>query len=400
MTSGPGGNVSSRARRIYLDHNASAPLWPEAGAAMAVTAREASGNPSSVHGSGRRARQVVEEARAFAAAMVGAATPEIFFTSGATESNATLICGIGLHRSAARRRAGQGPGAIVTTDVEHPSVLGAAARLVDAGLAWRRLPVDPQGWPRMDELDEVLGDDAVLLSVAAANHELGNLAPLHALAVAAHHRGAVFHTDAAQAAGRIPLDLHAMGVDAATWSGHKMHGPPGTGLAFLRRGLDLLPLMSGGGQERGVRPGTENVVGIAGLGAACALHTRLLQAQPRVRDLRDELQRRLLALPGARLHGHPTHRLAGTLNVGFQGVPGALAVAALDLEGVEASTGAACWSGTVEPSRVLLALGMAPERAAEAIRFSLGPEVSETDVPHVAELTASIVARIRASGTA
>jgi cysteine desulfurase len=381
-------------RRIYLDHNATTPPHPSVGAAMAAALDEGWGNPSSVHGPGRAARQLVERARAQVAALVGARPEEIVFTSGGTEGDHLAI------RGAARAaRAAGGRRTVVSSPLEHPAVRGSLAALADDGFRVAYAPVDGDGRIDPAGLAETLarlGGDVALCTLALANHELGNLYPVAELAALAHAAGALFHTDAVQAAGRVPVDVGALGVDLLTLSAHKIRGPKGVGALWQRRGVELAPLLPGGHQERERRPGTENVPGIVGFGVACDLARRELgDAAPRIARLRDRLERGALALDGARRFGDAAARVPGTSNIGFAGVEGELMMMGLDLEGVAVSTGAACTSGSIEPSPVILALGQPRDVAAQAVRFSLGADNTVEEVDEVLRLLPGIVARAR-----
>jgi cysteine desulfurase len=375
-------------RPIYLDHNATAPLRPGVREAMMAALDQAWANPSSIHGPGRRAREALEQARREVAALLGALPEEVIFTSGGTEGDHLGVRGLAL---AARR-----PGAaarVVSSALEHPAVHGALEELEREGLRVTRLP----GVVTSETLRAALDDEVVLVSLAAANHELGTVAPIAELAAVARERRILFHTDAVQAAGRIPFDVRAAGVDAATISAHKLGGPKGVGALFLRRGVEAHPLLGGGHQERERRAGTENLAGIVGFGQACRLaRLELAETGPRLTRLRDRLEARLLEIPGARRHGQGP-RVPGTCNVGFAGAEGHLVLIGLDLEGIAVSTGAACSSGTLAASPVLLALGLPPEQAREAVRFSLGPENSEDEIDRAAAMTAVVVERVRAA---
>ena len=381
---------------IYLDHNATSPLRPGVAGAMARALDELIGNPSSVHAAGRRARAALEAARASVARLVGAAREEIVFTSGGTEGDNLAIRGLAAAAAARGRRH------VVTSALEHPAVTGSMAALAASGFEVTRLPAASDGTIAVADLQRALRDDTGLVSLAAANHELGNVYPVAAFAAAARARGAWFHTDAVQAAGKIGLDFSAMGVDAATLSAHKIGGPKAVGAVFVRRGLELPPLLEGGHQEHERRPGTENVAGIVGFGLACDL----VASEPadegrRLSALRDELERRVLAVPGARRFGadDPTARLPGTTLVGFQGAPGQLVAIGLDLEGICVSTGAACTSGSLEPSPVLRALGLDATAAGEGVRVSLGWSTTAADVDRLCACLPAIVERVRAAST-
>jgi cysteine desulfurase len=382
---------------VYLDHAATTPLRAEVRAAM-VAALDLLGNPSSIHGPGRRAREAVERARREVAELVGAAPEEIVFTSGGTEGDNLAIRGLALGAREARRSGlGGRPAHVVSSAIEHPAVQGALDELLREGFAVTRLPVGPGGELAAASLAAALRPETVLVTLAAANHELGTVYPVGELAAIARDGGALFHTDAVQAAGKIPFGAGRGHLDAATLSAHKIHGPKGVGAVYVRRGLDLHPLVRGGHQERERRAGTENLAGIAGFGEACRLARQdREESAARVGALRDRLEARLLAIPGARVHG-AGRRVPGTLNVAFEGAQGGLVLVGLDLEGICVSTGSACTSGSLAPSPVLLALGLPPERAREAVRFSLGRDTTEAEIDRAAEVTAAVVARVRAA---
>lgn len=382
---------------VYLDHNATTPLRPEVRAAM-IGALDSWGNPSSIHGPGRRARDAVERARRQVADLVEAAPEEIIFTSGGTEGDNLAIRGLALAARRARPP-GDRPAHVIASALEHPAVHGALDELMREGFAVTRLPVSATGELAPEALAAALRDETVLVTVAAANHELGTVIPIGTLATLARSRGALFHTDAVQAAGRIPFGVGRGHLDAATLSAHKLHGPKGVGAIYVRRGLDLHPLLAGGHQERERRAGTENVPGIVGFGEACRLAAlEREEVAARVAALRDRLEERLLTIPGARVHG-AGRRVPGTLNVGFEGAEGGLVLVGLDLEGICVSTGAACTSGSLSPSPVLLALGLSPTRAREAVRFSLGRDTTVEEIDRTAEAVAHVVERVRASAS-
>ncbi len=380
--------------RIYLDHAATAPVRAEVADAIAAALRLPAGNASSVHAAGRAARAAVEAARREVADLLGAAPEEIVFTSGGTEGNNLVVRGLG-RGAAARLPAGARPH-VVSSRLEHPSVLGALAVLEGEGFDVSYVAVGATGAVTPEALRAALRPETVLVTLAAANHELGNVSDVAALAAVARAGGALFHADAVQAAPWRALALGASGVDAATISAHKLGGPQGVGAVFVRTGLDLPPLIAGGHQEHERRAGTENVAGIVGFGVAARLAAAERDdVSARVAGLRDRLAARLLEIPGARAHGDLPRRVPGILNVGFAGAQGQLVAVALDLEGVCVATGAACTSGSLAPSAVLLALGLAPREAAEALRFSLGRETTEAEIDRVAALVPEIVARVR-----
>jgi cysteine desulfurase len=386
---------------IYLDHAASAPLRAEVKEVMGA-ALDLMGNPSSVHQAGRAARVAVEEARSDVAALLGVTAEEIVFTSGGTEGDNLAIRGLALAARAGRTDGRvAGGGHVISSPLEHPAVHGALAELESQGFAVTLLPVSARGAIAPEALRAALRPDTLLVTLAAANHELGNAYPIAELAAVARAAGVLFHTDAVQAAGKLPLDLSGARIDAATVSAHKVHGPKGIGALFVRRGVAMRSLLAGGHQERERRPGTENLAGIVGFGRAARLALAELTAgTDRVAGLRDRLERGLLAIPGARLHGDPEARVAGISNIGFEGASGQLVAIGLDLEGICVSTGAACTSGSLEPSPVLRALGLPPGRALEGIRFSLGRATTEAEIDLVLARLPPIVARVRGAAAA
>jgi len=374
---------------IYLDHNATTPLLPEARVAMTAVLLETHGNPSSLHAMGRAARDLVEKARQNVAALVGALPEEIVFTSGGTEADQLAV------RGAARAARAKGRGAhVVTSTIEHPAIVGACEALREDGFEITVVPVGEGGIVDRDAFARALRKDTALATVQLANHEIGSVQPIAELAA----MGVPMHTDAVQAAGKIPIDVGALGVSWLSLSAHKMGGPKGVGALVIRRGADIEPLVRGGHQERERRGGTENVAGIAGFGAAAAVAQNTLAEQgARVAALRDRFERGALLL-GARRHGAMTPRVPNTSNVAWDGVSGELLTISLDLEGVAVSTGAACTSGSLAPSPVLLALGLCKSRAQEGIRVSLGAENTEAEIDRVLALLPGLLARIRAAG--
>jgi cysteine desulfurase len=335
------------------------------------------GNPSSVHGAGRKARDLVERARAQVAERIGAAPDEIVFTAGGTEAN---FLGI-VASSRARRSSEASRRRVLTTPFEHPSVLGTRSALSDFEISISSY---------CNYVKNI--EDCSLISIQLANHELGTLNDVKAWSERAHAAGAWIHTDAVQALGKMPFDVHALDIDFASFSAHKIGGPQGVGALYVRSGRDLERVLGGGHQERERRPGTENLLGVVGFGAACTLR----QDWDAVRALRDRLEAGCVAL-GARVHGADQPRGPNTTNVAFSGVPGDLLVESLDLAGVAASTGAACSSGSVEPSSVILALGLPPSEAGEAVRFSLAPSNTVDEVDTVLRLLPQLIERIRAA---
>lgn len=350
------------------------------------------GNPSSAHQSGRSARDAVERARDAVAELIGAERHEMVFTSGGTEGDNLAILG------AAQARREQDPRRkrVITSALEHPAVRGAAADLARLGFDVDFVSVGPAGEIDPRELERECADDTALVSVQLANHELGNVYPVSELAAVAHAAGAWFHSDAVQAVGKIPVDVRALGVDLLTLSAHKIYGPKGAGALFIRSGVEPRALLYGGHQERERRPGTENVPGVVGLGEAARLVGRhLADWSAHTARLRDRLEQAALAAGARRFGAAP--RVPNTSNIGFAGVEGELLMINLDLEGVEVSTGAACTSGSIEPSPVILALGVPRAEAATATRFSLGHDNSSSEIDRVVELLPVIIDRVRAA---
>ena len=374
----------------YLDHNAITPVRPEASEAVR-RALETFGNPSSVHAAGRAARDLLDEARARVARALSAAPAEIVFTSGATEAAALAIRGVLAAAPPGRR-------ALVATAVEHPCVLDLAAALASQGTPVSVVPVDRRGLPDLEVLRGAVTEETALVCGMLANNETGVVLPVSEMAAVARDAGALFFCDAVQAVGKLPVDVRALGADLLALTSQKLGGPRGAGALWVRPGLRLAPLL-GGHQERGRRAGTENLPGIAGLGAAleAALRGRE-EEQARVGALRDRLEAGLLAaVPGARVNGAGAERLPGTLSVTFPGADGEALLIALDLEGVCASAGAACTSGSTRPSHVLSAMGLAPAEARGTLRLSLGWTTTPDDVDRALKLVPELLERVRAA---
>lgn len=357
---------------IYLDHNATTPIHPEVVEAMLPYLTEHFGNPSSAHVFGRRAQAAIERAREQVAALLGCAPDEITFTSGGTESNNLAIRGA-LDLAGTRRH-------VLTSIVEHPATARPCAWLEKQGVEVTRMPVDPLGQVLPDEAKAFVRGDTGLVTVMLAQNETGTLMPVRDLAAVAHERGALLHTDAAQAVGKIPTRVDKLGVDMLSVAGHKLYAPKGVGALYVRRGTRIGPVMLGAGHERGLRPGTENVASIVALGQACVVAGRDLDVEPaRQRGLRDTLWDALrAAIPNIRLNGHPVQRLPNTLNVGFPGVRGSAVLDAAPQ--IAASTGSACHAGGETPSAVLLAMGLDADAALGAVRLSIGRATTQADV--------------------
>ncbi len=384
--------------RIYLDYNATAPVPGEVADAVSAALRECPGNASSIHAFGQRAKAVLDEARTAVAGLIGAEPSEIVFTSGGTESDNLAVRGI------AEARSNGDPVALVTTTIEHEAVLNTVKTMGRRGWPVTLLPAGPSGVVAVEALARALdacGDrPPALVSVMLVNNELGTVQPVKALAALARARGVPFHTDAVQAVGRVPVDVRDLGVDLLSIAGHKFGAPKGVGALWVRRGVALQAQFTGGRQERGRRAGTENIPAIEGLRVAAEIAARRLPSEaPRQAALRDRLERGLLErVPGVFVNGDPAARVPNTTNVSFEGVEGESLVIGLDLEGIAASTGSACSSGTLEPSHVLRAIGLPPARVEGAVRFSLGPATTAEDVDRVLDAVPAIVSRMRSRG--
>ncbi|MCG0239496.1 MAG: cysteine desulfurase [Firmicutes bacterium] len=373
---------------MYLDYNATTPVDPAVLAAMEPYFTRHFGNPSSTHAYGRAAREAVEKARAQVAALLGCAPEEVVFTGGGSESDNLAIQGVAFaHRDRGRH--------IITTAVEHPAVLQTCRYLAERhGFEVTYLRVDATGRVDPDDVARAIRKDTILITVMTANNETGTLQPIREIGAVARRHGVLFHTDAAQAVGKIPLNVEDLQVDLLTVAGHKLYAPKGIGALYVRRGVVLEPLIHGAGHEGGRRAGTENVPYVVGLGAACALAGEKLGEEPeRLRRLRDRLYAALRdRVEGLRLNGHPEQRLPNTLNVSFPGVAGYDLLAAVPE--VAASTGSACHAGVPAPSPVLKAMGLPDEVALGAVRLSLGRWTTETEVDRAAALLAEAALRL------
>jgi cysteine desulfurase len=377
---------------IYLDHAATTPLHPDVLEAMLPYLREHHGNPSSIHGSGRRARLGLDEARERVARLLGAKPREIVFTGGGTEADNLAVKGAAWAASARGRR-------VVTSSVEHKAVLHSCAVLERFGFEVTYLPVDRYG--RVDPADvaAAISEHTTLVSVMYANNEVGTIQPIRQIGAICRERKVVFHVDAVQAAAFLPLDVDELQVDLLSLGGHKLYGPKGVGALFVRQGTALLPQLSGGSQERQRRAGTENVAGIVGFARALELAQADADAREaeneRLANLRDTLIAGIAAIPGVTLTGSPANRLPNNASFVVDGVEGGDLVAALDLEGIEASTGSACTTGSSEPSHVLLAMGIEPQLAHGSLRLTAGRGTTADEVARA--VVRATVDRLRAA---
>jgi cysteine desulfurase len=377
VTFGPSDD-SAQTRLVYLDFNASTPIAPGVISAMEPLLREHYGNPSSLHWAGRPARQILEDARQEVSALLNSSADDVIFTSGGTESNNHALKGVAFQRGVAG-------GHIVTTAIEHPAVLEPCRFLERLGATVTRLPVDSTGLVDPDDVKRALTRRTMLVSVMHANNEVGTIEPIHEIARITREHGALLHVDAAQSLGKIDVDVRQLGVDLLSIAGHKVYAPKGVGALYVRSGIDLEPLMHGAGHERGRRAGTENVLLVAGLAAACRL-ARLDPCGERLRSLTEYFWKRLQNDLGdlVVLNGHRTERLPNTLNVSVRGRKGYDVLADLAASGIAASTGSACHAGATSMSPVLSAMAVPPAIGEGAIRFSLGRPTTKDDLDYVA----------------
>ena len=376
--------------RIYLDHNATTPIAPEVLDAMMPYLTEQYGNASSIHAFGQNAREAVEQARISVAALLGAKPADIMFTSGGTESINHAILGA---VSAASGKAKH----VITSAIEHVAGLDPCRALAKRGVDLTVLPVDREGLVSPDDVLRAIRPETVLITMMLANNETGTIEPVAEIGRIAREKRIAFHTDAVQAAGKIPIDVEELGVDLLSISAHKFSGPKGIGALYIRKGTQLSPLLYGGHSERDRRPGTEDVAAIAGMGRAANLaRASIVDVGERVGALRDRLEQGLLArVPNSWVNGARAPRVPNTCNITFPFIEGEAMVIALDLKGIACSTGAACSSGAVEPSHVLMALGLAPEDARATLRLSLGRKNTEAEIDSALAIIPSVVERLR-----
>lgn len=378
-------------RFVYADNAATTPVTPAVLEAMTPWLMENYGNPSSIYSIGRAARTAVEKARRQVAAALNAEPGEICFTSCGTEADNWALKG------SMRRWTAKGKKHLITAAFEHHAILHSAKALEKEGFEVTYLPVTPEGLVDPAELEKAIREDTALVSIMLANNEIGTVQPIAELAAIAHAHGAWFHTDAVQAVGHIPVDVKALGVDMLSLSGHKFHAPKGVGALYVKKGILPNIFMDGGAQEKGRRAGTENLASIVGLGEAITVATASLEENmARITAMRDRLIDSLLQLPRTRLNGSREHRLPGNLNISFEGIEGESLLLRLDMAGICASSGSACTSGSLDPSHVLMAIGLKHEVAHGSLRLSLSELTTEEDIDYIIAQVPPIVEGLRA----
>ena len=378
-------------RKVYLDNAATTALSPKVLEKMMPYLTDIYGNASSPHSFGQTARIGVEHAREQVARAINADPSEIVFTGCGTESDNTVLFGV------AERYAKKGDH-IITTNVEHHAILHSCAALEKKGIKVTYLPVDKDGLITPEQVRDAITDKTILVSVMFANNEVGTIMPIPEIAAVCHEKGVLFHTDAVQAAGHVPIDVKAMGIDMLSISGHKFHGPKGVGVLYERKGIRLPSYIIGGEQEKGRRAGTENVAGIVGLGEALELAvTNMSETSARMTRMRDRLIEGIEAtIPEVKLNGHRTKRLPNNVNFSIKYIEGESILLMLDMAGIAASSGSACTSGSLDPSHVLLALGLTHEVAHGSVRLTLGDDTTDEDIDYVLETLPKVAHRLRA----
>ena len=377
-------------KRIYADNAATTKVAPEVVDAMLPYFTETYGNPSSIYNEGRTARVAVEKAREQVANAIGASPKEIYFTGSGSEADNWAL------RSTARALSKKG-NHIITSAVEHHAVLHTCQDLEKQGFEVTYLPVDKYGMVSPDDVKAAIKDTTIMISIMFANNEIGTIMPIAEIGKIAKEAGVVFHTDAVQAVGNVEIDVKAMNIDMLSLTAHKFHGPKGCGALYVRQGVKLMSFITGGAQERLRRAGTENVPGIVGLGKAIELATaNIKEKQEKLIALRDRYIKKVLeTVPYSRLNGHPTERLAGNANISFEYIEGEGLLLSLDMKGIAASSGSACTSGSLDPSHVLLAIGLKHEQAHGSLRTSFGEDTTVEDIDYMVDAIAEIVARLR-----
>jgi cysteine desulfurase len=373
-----------------MDHGATTPLKEEVLEAMLPYLKNIFGNPSSLHSFGREARKALDESREKVARALGASPEEIIFTSGGTEANNLAIQGV------ARSLSSGGGGHIITSSIEHHAVLDTVKYLANTGFEVTFLPVDEYGMVDPGELAARITDQTILVSIMTANNEIGTIQPFEEIGRICRERGVYFHTDAVQAIGHLPFNLKEQPIDMLSLSAHKFYGPKGAGALYVRKRSKLKQVIFGGSQERKLRPGTENLPGVVGLGRAIELATSDIEGKSKyLKNLRDRLIKGLLEIEDVRLNGHPQKRLPGNVNVSVLYVEGEALLLSLDLKGIAVSSGSACTSGSLDPSHVLLAIGLDHQAAHGSVRLTLGKDNTPQEVDYTLEAVKEIVERLR-----
>lgn len=379
-------------RKVYMDHSATTPLAGEVFEAMEPYLKGSFGNPNSIHAWGREARKAVNEARDQIAELINAEAREIIITGGGSEADNLAIKGTAFALQDKGKH-------IITSAIEHHAVLDACDWLEKIGFEVTVLPVDSNGTVDLEALEKAIRDDTILITIMYANNEVGTIQPVEKIIEIAKKRGVRVHLDGVQAVGHIPVDVKELDVDLLTLSAHKMYGPKGVGALYVKKGTKLVPIIHGGGQEFGLRSGTENTAGIIGFGAAAKLAKRRLEEKEHLKEaaLRDKLLSGIMKnIPHAHITGHPTQRLPFHASVCFDFIEGESLLLRLDAEGIGASSGSACTSGSLEPSHVLLAMGISHERAHGSLRLTLGKDTTEEDIDYILEVLPKIVTDLRA----
>ncbi len=374
-------------KRVYVDYAATTPVDPRVVQTMKPYFSKMYGNASSLHKLGREARDAIEKSRKDVADLMGAKTKEVVFTSSTTEANNTVIKGIGLVK---------GKGHIIASSIEHDCVLNASKMMKKLGFGVTFLPVDKYGLVNPEQLDSAIKKNTILVSVMHANNEIGTIEPVKELGKVCHEHGVLFHTDAAQSFGKIPINVKKMNIDLMSVSGHKMYGPKGIGALYIREGIEIEPLLHGGGHEFGLRSSTENTPYIVGFGKTVELRKKeMVKDTKRVSKLRDRLIEGVLKVENSHLNGHPKKRLPNNTSFWFNYIEGESLILQLDAKGIAASTSSACSSASLEPSHVLLALGLKPEEAHGSLRMSLGKWSTKADVGYILKTLPPIVNKLR-----
>jgi cysteine desulfurase len=390
-------NDKTKVRKVYLDYNATTPIHPEVKKAL-IKAMEFYGNPSSLHEPGRKVRALIEESREKVAVFINAHPEEIIFVGSGSEANNTVINLSSCPACNACELSGCKPDQkIVTSTIEHPCVLEAAACQKERGIKVSYAGVDKYGKIKLDEYKKLLAAKPALVSIMMANNEIGTIQDIKKLCRMAHEQGALFHTDAVQAVGKLEVDVQDLGVDYLSFSGHKIYGPKGIGALYIRKGAAFCPFIRGGHQEKGRRAGTENSLGIIAFGRAVEMRKKEMAAEfKRLTALKNLLKAGIEKnIPDIQFNGHPLESLPGTVNVSFSAAEGETILLYLDMEGIAVSTGSACASGSLDPSHVLLATGVAAERCHGSIRMSMGRDTTEKDIEYVIEKLTKVIKRVR-----